>query len=452
MTEPTGAPERLGADVVLSIYVVTLLVLPSRYTIGEVALTASMLVAVLAGALWAAGFALGRPTVVLAEPAGRGLAAFVVVTLVGYTVTMLQPNEVAAVSAADRRLVATICALAAALLALDGLRSRAALERVLRVLVVCGGIMAAIGILQYAAGWDLARQLRLPGFGATGSVGFIFDRGGRTRVAGTMRHPIELGIMCAVLFPLALHLAVHDARRRDRRIAGTVAALLALALPMALSRAAVLAVAAGLAVLLWCLPRTRRRRLLGAGAIGLVLFVVVVPNLATTVRDLFTTDLAEGSNAARAAAADAALERFHEAPVLGRGLGATQDVIVDSQYLLTLAEIGIVGTIALVALWLGVVRSARATRRATDDASDRDLGAAFLAMITAIGVASAGFATLGTGATIGLVLLVAGLAGAHHRLVLAGAPGAALTEVSDDELVAPDGATPDLAGAHGGTG
>ncbi len=415
----TRLRDRLGVDVVLGVYVVALLVIPSRYTVGSFALTASMLVAVMAGVLWVAGLAHGGRTVIASTPAGRGLLTFLLVSVLAYTVTMLNPNVTSVVSAADRKMAATICAGAAALLALDALRSRAALERVLRVMVFAGGLVAAIAAVQYAIGYDVARLIRLPGFGGSGPVAFVFSRAGLTRVAGTMRHPIELGIMCATLLPLALHLSTFARRRRDRRLAAAVAGLLVLVLPMALSRAGVLAGVAALAVVLWFLPPSRRRRLLAAGAVLLLSFAVLVPNLTTTMRDLFTTELAEGSNAARAESAQIALDRYEESPVLGQGLGSLDGVIVDNQYVLALGETGLVGLAGVVVLWFGVVGSARRARRTTDDRAARDLGATFIAMITAVAVGSFGFATLGTSASIGIVLLVVGLAGAHQRLTAA---------------------------------
>ena len=428
MSPAVGVPERPGAEAVLSVYAAALIVLPSRYTVGSFALTGAMVIGVVLGALWVAGFVTGRPTSLLAPGAGRALLLFSVLTVLAYTITMVTPNLESAVSAADRRMAATVCGVAAALLALDGLASRAAIERVLSALAWAGGVMAAIGILQYGIGWDVARELRLPGFGSTGPVSFIHSRGGQTRVAGTTRHPIEFGILCAVLLPVALHLATHSRQPRDRRYSAIAAALLAIGLPMGLSRASVLAALAAMAVLVWLLPRARRRRLLSIGLAATAAFVVVLPNLARTLRDLFTTDLAEGSNAARAASAQIAIEHWQEAPLLGQGLGTLGNVIVDNQYLLTLAEMGIIGLVGVVALWLGVVRAVRDARRVGDPES-RDLGATLLAMIAAIAVASGGFATLGQGTALGLTLFVVGLAGAHRRVTLAEAASTASAHV-----------------------
>lgn len=408
---------RADAAALIVVYVVALVVLPSRYTIGVYALTVSMLVSVVAGLLWFAGFMRPWGTQLMTAPAGRGLLLFVCATLLSYSVATVQPIATGSMAGADRRLVALLGAAAVALLALDGIRTRRALDRVVGALVAVGAVIAAIGIVQYLSGNELASALRPPGFSSDRSVSFIFTRAGHRRVAGTARHPIEFGIVCAMLLPLALHLGAHAKRAAARRWSLVAAALMAIALPMALSRAAVLAIIAALVVLVPMWSASRRTGVLVAVAAAAWALSAFTPGLLSTLSDLFFGDSAAGSDQARTQSAEASLDLFASSPVLGQGLGTVQGLIIDNQYLATLVESGLVGIGALLLLLNGAVRSARLARSSTHDPVLRHLARTLVAVVAAFAVASTGLATLVFPVTAGLLMLVVGLAGALHTVV-----------------------------------
>jgi polysaccharide biosynthesis protein PslJ len=408
---------RLGPEGVLSAYVVLLVLIPSAYTLGSFAITAAMVVGLVAAAMWLGGVLLpDRTTAVGPEAARRGVLVYTALMFVSYFVAMRRALDDTAAGSADRLLVGLLSVVGVSLLAVDGLRDRAAVYRLLGVLVASGGAVALIGILQYSADFDLASRLRPPGFAVDAGSGFVYARAGFDRVAGTARHPIEFGIVCAALLPIALHMTAHAARAAGRRASMLVAGMLGLALPMTLSRSAVLAAAVALAITLPGFPAVRRWRLIAGVAVVMWSVTLLAPGILTTVRDLFFGDAAAGSNDARSEATREAIDLFADKPWFGQGFGTLQGIIVDNQLLVTLVESGIIGIVALVALANGAVFALRTARRDTDDAALRDLGLTLIATVAAVAVGSSGLATLVYPTTSGLLFLSIGLAGAVHRI------------------------------------
>jgi hypothetical protein len=415
---PSAATETaFGPTNVLSAYAALLLVVPSAYTLGSYAVTTAMIVGLAAFMLWCGGLVLPDQGVTLgSSPAQRAVLVFLALILLSYLVAAVRPLDDLSAGAADRHLVGLLAVAGAGLLAADGIRRRDELQRVIGCLVVGGGVIALIGILQYVADVDLAHRIRPPGFASADDQVFIYVRAGFDRVAGTARHPIEFGIMCASLLPLALHLSAHAATTARRRASLVVAVLLGVALPMALSRSAVLAAAAALAVMLPTLPPPRRRRLIAGIGVVMLSVAVLAPGVLTTVRELFFGDAASASNAARSTAWQAAIDLFAERPWFGYGFGAFQGFIVDNQLFVTLIESGVVGVLGLIVLANGALLSVRIVRRSTGDAGLRDLGRALVAVIAALAVGSSGLGTLRYPTTAGLLFLSIGLAGALYAV------------------------------------
>lgn len=412
------ARRALGPEAVLAAYTALLLVVPSSYTLGSFAITPAMIVGLLAAVLWFGGLLLPEGETPLGpEPARRGVLVFVALMLVSYLVAMLRPLDETSAGGADRHLIGLLSVAGVALLAIDGVRTRTALRRLLGVLVAAGGVVAMIGILQYVADYDLAKRLRPPGFAVDGTAAFVYARAGFDRVAGTARHPIEFGIVCAMLLPIALHMAAHAASVRGRRGSLLAAVLLGLVVPMALSRSAVLGVAVALLIMLPGWPPARRWRVVICGLAVAWSASVLAPGALSTIGDLFFGDAAAGSDAARSSATESALDRFADAPWFGQGYGTLQGgIIVDNQLLATMVESGVVGIVALLVLINGPVFAARSARRHTDDAALRDLGLTLLAVVAAASIGSFGLATLVYPTTSGLLFLSIGLAGSVHRI------------------------------------
>ena len=96
-------------------------------------------------------------------------------------------------------------------------RNRAVIERLLTVLVVCGGIEALGAIYQRRSGNNIFDSIHflLPGFTFTGLSGAAQQvRGGFIRATASAGHPIELSSTMAMMLPLAVYLAISRRQRR----------------------------------------------------------------------------------------------------------------------------------------------------------------------------------------------------------------------------------------------
>ncbi len=201
---------RIDLTTVIVLYAIALWMIPSRYTIGAFAVTGAMFFGFVAFGLWAFGRALPVSRVARgASPANRAVLTLLFVTLAEYVVVALRPLSSLDQRSIDRNLavVVGLCGLAVAIT--DGVRTKRQLNRVIGAVVLGGAIVAFIGYLQYFAHFDVGQYLRPPGFNATGQEGFIYQRSGLARVAGTARHPIEFGLALAATLPLALHLGAY---------------------------------------------------------------------------------------------------------------------------------------------------------------------------------------------------------------------------------------------------
>ena len=113
----------------------------------------------------------------------------------------------------------------------------------------CAGLVnAVVGIVQFLFAFDPTPLLRPPGMHFYAFYSSVLDRDGLRRVAGTTAHPIEFGVFCAMVLPLAVHVAFRASRAHRRPgFWWTCVGLLGAGLMFSVSRSAILAVtAAGL--------------------------------------------------------------------------------------------------------------------------------------------------------------------------------------------------------------
>ena len=114
-------------------------------------------------------------------------------------------------------------------------------------------------------------------------------------------------------------------------------------------------------------------------------------------------------------------------PWFGRGFGTffpATYFFTDDQYLLSLMEIGVVGLLALLALFITGLVTAQKVRRATTDPEMRDLGQSLTATIAVAMVAFGTFDALSFNMAAGLSFLLLGCTGAALRLIRAQGPQA----------------------------
>src|SRR5581483_10549910 len=159
-----------------------------------------------------------------------------------------------------------------ALLACDGIADRARFDVLVRRLVAAGGLVAAFGVYQFFTLYDI-NTISVPLLTRNQKVADVVERSIFHRVAGTASHPIEFGVVMAMLLPLALHLALFS--ERGKRLRWWLASgVIALAVPLVII------------VPTWP-PRWRRRGILIGGTFA-VAVRVAIPGLVGTVTSLFT--------------------------------------------------------------------------------------------------------------------------------------------------------------------
>jgi O-antigen ligase len=439
------ALQRADAAVFLVVLVVLLLGIPSAlifHPLGAAGTPANMLGMLML--LWwaAARLVPGLGVSARLQPIRIAMGIFVVIVLASYVSGMLHGwgmpvglqertafgsgtldpaslGEVAVkeINAADRGLLSLAAWTGIALVAADGLHSKRRLDMVLKTIVVMGTFVAFLGMLQYFFALDLVKYFKIPGLTPNSDFGSIALRTVR-RVEGTAVHPIEYGVVLSAILPIAIHRAIYAPRGR-RFFPWLAAGVIGVALPMSVSRSAILALFVAAVVMFAGWPTSRKIKGLVVAVVFGVGMKLMVHGLLGTVRSLFTNLGNDPSIEGRTEDYSVALRLFHEQPLLGRGFFTFIPALYrtfDNAYLLAIVEIGILGTLGLVVVFLTGIFTARGARlRATDDEA-RDLGQVLAASLSAVMVSAATFDMLGFPMAAGLTFLLVGCSGALWRL------------------------------------
>jgi polysaccharide biosynthesis protein PslJ len=255
------------------------------------------------------------------------------------------------------------------------IRSRREVDRMLRLLVGGGTVVAALSLVEWRTGSNLFNWYeRLLPFLNYMDEGVAQVRGSGVRARGTAQHPIALSAALVMLVPLAVYLY-----RRDRRVAwlacGGVMTLGALSTGSRTGTTMLIA----LLVSFLCIKGRETVRLLPALIPLVVVIQIVMPGTLGTMKSLLDPDYVikeqsydKGSGAGRVADLGPALEQWAAKPFLGAGFGTrvadpnakegSEHQILDDQWLGTLLEVGAFGVLAW--LWLYARGIRRLTRRA----------------------------------------------------------------------------------------
>ena len=277
-------------------------------------------------------------------------------------------------------------------------RTAEQVDRLLRVLVGGGAVLAAFAILESRTQYNLFSHLSgaIPvlepaDFSVASSVE---ERG--ARAFASAQHPIALGAALMMLVPPAVYL-LHRSRRRYWWLA---IGLLGLGSLATLSRTSVLMLVAVAGAFLWLRPKEMRR--LWPFLIPAVLAVhLVIPGTIGTLKGAFFPEgglIAEQSSnpgsrgQGRIADLGPSLQEFSHQPLVGQGYSTRivdrthpSDQILDDQWLGILLETGLVGFIGWLMLLLRPIR--RLARAARGDDSDHAwLCAALAASLITYGI------------------------------------------------------------------
>lgn len=424
---PDLVGDRRGADgaTLAVLYLAALLVVPARLVFRGVplSLTPAVLVGFAVLGVWLCaqltttlGMAKGR------TPARTAIFAYLTVLLASYGYANARYLPADEVTAADRGLLTVLAVAGAALIVSDGVRTRERLASLLRWLVGLSAFVAVVGILQFFE-LNLTEYLQPPFLRYTdpnGPLDVTQERAGFLRPAGTTGHPIEFGVLCVMVLPLALHFAFQASARAVRAWPWWACCLLlGTGLMFSVSRSAVLALAVvgGVLFATW----SARRRLTALAVAGgfLVLMKFLVPGLIGTVIGLFTGFSRDGSVDYRTNDYPLAMAQVERSPWLGRGFGTfypPKHPILDNQYLGTLVETGLLGLVAFVALLVGGVYCALRVRAVAADAGERELMTALVAALLVPVVGSATYDTFAFASVTGVTLVLIGAASAAHRI------------------------------------
>ncbi|WP_405437462.1 O-antigen ligase family protein [Streptomyces avidinii] len=428
---------QLDATALLSCYLALAFFIPSNLTLpgmGGVGTPANVF-ALLCLFWYLAAWITGR---ILPAPGTRlprvvmCLLAFSV--LGSYLANAMRGSSHKEVLAADRGLIGLLVWVSLVVLVSAGIQDRERLDVLLRRAVVMGTVVAAVGFYDFFTATNIADSISIPGLKSSVAQITTLDRGSFTRPRSTTAQPLEFGGMLAILLPFAVQQAFDPVRRHLRawRRWGPVV-LMGGALPLTVSRTSI--IGALIVVLVMVLRWKPERRW---AAIGLLMgsvacFKVIIPGLIGTITALFASFLtnSDSSTQARTVKYSAIVPYLDERPLFGRGFGTFLPELfffTDNQYMLTLAEMGLVGLLALLVLLFTGIHQGGAIRRLARTESDRELGQAFFASALVSLVIAATFDALSFPMFAGVFFLTIAAGGSYLGFIRRTAPEPATVE------------------------
>lgn len=274
-------------------------------------------------------------------------------------------------------------------IAVSVMRSLDRANRIVSVLAATVGLMGAIGLIEHVTGQNVFVYVApvLPG----GIGQFIRDlaettvltRGTVSRVRSTAEGPLPFGILLVLGLPLALSFALRVQKRGPRVFWALATGAIGMAMILNASRSVYALAAVTFATFLVLLQNRRQR--IGLALAGLVLTGAFLSQ--KDVRDTMLTffqperpgGIYEGSVQARVEDYRPVIGRVTDRPFLGYGprsfsvdallqnklLDNPGNLVLDNAYLLQVAEGGLIGLLALIALLVAAYSAAwRALRRA----------------------------------------------------------------------------------------
>ncbi|WP_229854351.1 O-antigen ligase family protein [Streptomyces filipinensis] len=413
---------RVDATAILTVYLVLAFFVPSNLALpalGGVGTPANVFA--LLGLLWYLATWLGGR--ILPAPGTRPTRVVMCVlglaVLAAYTADASRESSHEEVLGADRGLIGFLVWVSLVVLTSAGVQDRGRLDVLMRRVVVMGSVVAAIGFYDFFAATNIADSLHVPGLQTSVAQVNVMDRGAFTRPRATTAQPLEFAGMLAILLPFAIQQALDPVRRHLhvlRRWSPVL--LMGGALPLTVSRTSIIGL---LLVALVMVPRwkpARRWAAIGVMTASVAVFKVLIPGLIGTITGLFASFLSnsDSSTQARTVKYSAIVPYLREHPLFGRGFGTfTPDLyfFTDNQYMLVLAEMGVLGLVALLTLFVTGVHHGGAIRRLARTESDRELGQAFFASSVVALVISATFDSLSFPMFAGMFFLMLGAGGSY---------------------------------------
>jgi O-antigen ligase len=415
--KPSWSPDTTS---LLTIFVVLVFVVPAVFVIGFLGSAGrpAMLLGIFALALWFHEMVLRNGRKPLGpQPVRRWVLIFLGAVALSSLAGSLRPIDSLELRATDRGLILVACLSGLALLAADGISSRPRLDVLLQRLTTAAAVFAGLGIFQFFTAFDLATVLKFPGLTPLDDVQGIQVRSDLNRVAATASHPIEFGVVLAIILPLAIHYALY-AKAEGKRWAWLRVVLIAAAIPLSVARSGTLAMFVAFAVMWVSWPHRLKVRSLVIATIGTVVMRLMIPGLIGTIRSLFTNILYDPSTQGRTDDYGKVGAFISERPITGRGIFTflpDKYFWLDNQYLGLLIETGVVGLVAFAGLFIVAFRTARQSRIGGNPET-RSLGQALAAGSLAVLLSAGTFDMLAFTMVSGVSFLLVGCSGALWRL------------------------------------
>lgn len=414
---------RFDAVNALTVFLILLIALPSRLTFAPLGgAGAPALVLGLAFFAWWAYYQVQRvdSPATGSQPVRTAFLVMLACFLISYVVAMTRAIDGAESSTADIGMISILSWGGILLIANDGIRSRDRFDVLVRRLIFAGGAAAALGVFQFISGQAWVDRISVPGLSVNTSLSGLFERSGFNRPAGTAIHPIEFGAVITMILPLAINYAMTDRTRGFGRRWFPVLAI-SLAVVLSISRSAIISAIVGVAVvaMAWS-PAVRRQALVIITAfMGVV--CLTIPGLLGTLTGLFTGITGDSSAQSRTGSYGIAAQFIERSPVFGRGFSTflPKYRILDNQYLGLVIEIGLVGLLTVLGLFVVAGMCARRMRTIGVDEHTQQLGQSLAAAVGAGAIGLAFYDGFGFPMATGILFLVLGLAGAGLRLVRA---------------------------------
>ena len=290
-------------------------------------------------------------------------------------------------------------------------------------LAFAGGLLALLGLAQFATNQVLVDRLSIPGLTANTAIYGAQSREGFTRPSGTAVHPIEYGAVLSMLLPLAIAGAVNSSKRAV--IHWAAAAGIFLCILLSSSRSAFLSCGVAVVVLIPGLaPKHRKGAFFGLGA-SLVGVFLLVPGMLGTIAGLFLGVGNDSSSQSRFDSYSVAWAYFEQAPAFGRGLSTflPRYRIFDNQYLVLLVEIGLVGLVSILLLFVSAIYAGTWARKNAATPKVALSAQSLVAGATAGASSLALFDAFSFPMVPGLLFLLLGLIGALWRIVKVSSAG-----------------------------
>lgn len=217
---------------------------------------------------------------------------------------------------------------------------------------------------------------------------------GFNRIYGTFIHPNSLASYLVIMLLLCIPLLLEADKPWHRVGLGILCGAMILSLVLTYGRASWIGLLAGLMVL----AVVRYRKMMIAGPIILVLMLILMPSIIERFQEALGYSQGEGTLFFRVQMTKHLFSYFLENPILGSGLGSFSTFVEEgmgyfylphNDYMRVMVDMGIIGLICYLAIWLNLARGAIRAYRMIDEKYIKVLALVLLAVVVNYLVSSA---------------------------------------------------------------